>query len=64
VKARIDSALCQGHGQCVFLCPEVFSADDQGFATVENEEVPEGAQANVEQAEASCPEGAIQLARS
>ena len=61
MKVRIDSTRCQGHGQCVFLCPEVFAADEQGFGTVPREEVPPDAEADVARAEACCPEGAIQI---
>ena len=61
MKVRIDSAHCQGHGQCVFLCPEVFAADEQGFATVKHEDVPADAETDVVQAEASCPERAISI---
>ena len=61
MKVRIDSTRCQGHGQCVFLCPEVFAADEQGFATVLREEVPPDAEADVAKAEACCPESAIQI---
>ena len=64
MRVHIDSDRCQGHGQCVFLCPEVFGADEQGFGVVRQEEVPEGAEADAQKAEASCPEGAIRIARS
>ncbi len=52
---------CQGHGTCVMVCPEVFSADEQGFAVVENAEVPAALEDAVRLAESRCPERAIQL---
>jgi ferredoxin len=61
MKVRVDSRLCQGHGQCVFLCPQVFAADEQGFATVTREEIPPDAENDVAKAAACCPEGAIQI---
>ncbi len=63
MKVHIDKDLCQGHGQCVILCPEVFDDDEQGFGVVRNEDVPKGAEADCERAEASCPERAIQITR-
>ena len=60
---RIDAAVCQGHGQCVILCPEVFSADAEGFGVVERADVPGSAEADVERAHASCPERAIHITR-
>jgi len=42
-------------------CPEVFSADEQGFAVVENAEVPAALEDTVRLAESRCPERAIEL---
>mgnify|MGYP001818120629 FL=1 len=63
MKVRIDKDACQGHGQCVILCPEVFEDDEQGFGVVRNEVVPEEAEHDCERAEASCPERAIHITR-
>ena len=63
MRVRIDTDVCQGHGQCVIICPQVFSADEQGFATTPNEIVDAEHQPAVERAEASCPERAIHLER-
>jgi ferredoxin len=43
------------------VCPEVFSADEQGFAVVENAEVPAALEDALRRAESRCPERAIQL---
>ena len=63
MKVKIDKDACQGHGQCVILCPDVFDDDDQGFGVVRSEDVPPSAEADCERAEASCPERAIQITR-
>ena len=63
MKVRIDSEVCQGHGQCVILCPAVFGADEQGFGVVENASVPSDAEEDVARAEACCPERAIHIER-
>ncbi len=63
MKASVDAAKCQGHGQCVITCPEVFQADDQGFATVVMAEVPPALQERVERAVLRCPERAIHIER-
>ena len=63
MKVRIDRDLCQGHGQCVILCPTVFDDDEEGFGVVRAEEVPADAERDCEQAEAACPERAIQISR-
>jgi ferredoxin len=63
MKVRIDSDACQGHGQCVMLCPTIFTADEEGFGVVRHEEVPPDQEQDVRQAEASCPERAIHITR-
>lgn len=59
MKVRVDSEVCQGHGQCGFHCPDVFRFDEQGFAFVESEDVPVAYEEAVGRAERSCPELAI-----
>ncbi|MDG2333070.1 MAG: ferredoxin [Myxococcota bacterium] len=61
MRVHIKENECQGHGTCVMVCPEVFSADEQGFAVVENPEVPAALEDTVQRAESRCPERAIQL---
>ena len=59
MKVQIDSELCQGHGQCVIQCPELFHSDEQGFAVVDSPDIPREHEAAVAKAEAGCPECAI-----
>jgi ferredoxin len=61
VRVHIKEDECQGHGNCEMVCPEVFSADEQGFAVVENAEVPAALEDTVRLAESRCPERAIQI---
>lgn len=61
MRVRIDATVCQGHGQCVMVCPEVFAADEQGFGVVVRAEVPAALEEAVRRAERQCPERAIGL---
>jgi ferredoxin len=61
VRVAIDSAKCQGHGQCVLTCPELFEADEQGFALLKSAEVPPALEQNAERASLRCPERAIRI---
>jgi ferredoxin len=63
MRVVVDTAKCQGHGQCVMTCPEVFSADAQGFAVVERAELPAELAEKAERAELRCPERAIRIER-
>jgi ferredoxin len=63
VRVRVDPAACQGHGQCALICPEVFGADEQGFAVVGSADVPAALAEAVRRAELQCPERAIQIDR-
>ena len=64
MKVRIDKEMCQGHGHCITVCPDVFESDEEGFGVVKNENVPEHAEADCRRAEANCPERAIHIERN
>jgi ferredoxin len=57
----IDESICQGHGRCYVLVPELFDANEAGFGTVTSAELDSSAIEQAAQAIASCPEGAIRL---
>jgi ferredoxin len=60
VKVHIDAALCQGHGRCYDLAPEVFGEDGEGYGTVLNDGlVPAELQPRAALAVTNCPERAI-----
>jgi ferredoxin len=62
VKVQIDSGLCQGHGRCHDLAPDLFGEDDEGYGTVRGDgAVPPGAERDARLAAANCPERAIEL---
>jgi ferredoxin len=62
VKVRIDPELCQGHGRCYDLSPELFGADDEGYGTVLGDgSVPPEAERDARVAVLTCPEQAIKL---
>ena len=63
MRVAIDRAKCQGHGQCVLACPELFEADDQGFGVVRAAEVPPQLAEKAQRASLRCPERAITVTR-
>ena len=61
MKVVVDPERCQGHGRCYDLAPDVFAADDDGYATLlapDGEVAPEH-EAQARAAAANCPERAI-----
>jgi ferredoxin len=61
MRIRLDNDACQGHGRCYSLAPELFDADDEGYAVlkVDDGEVPPGQEGNAVLAADNCPEFAI-----
>jgi ferredoxin len=61
MKIKVDLDLCQSHGLCVEVAPEVFELRDDGFLYIVNE-APDGSdQHKLEKAALECPTGAIAL---
>ena len=60
MKLQLDSELCQGHGRCFALAPELFDADDEGFAVLLVEgDVPKEQEGDAQLCADNCPEFAI-----
>jgi ferredoxin len=60
LKVHVDMNLCQSHGECVLVAPDVFDLGDDDVL-VWQEEVPDDRRADMEQAAAVCPMMAIRL---
>jgi ferredoxin len=55
-----DREKCQGHGRCYALAPDLFDADDEGYATVlVSGELADDQVAAAQLAADNCPEYAI-----
>jgi ferredoxin len=62
MKLHIDSKVCQGHGRCYDLAPELFGDDDEGYGQVLGDGVvPPEQEHDARLAVANCPEHAIEL---
>ncbi|MGY1732531.1 ferredoxin [Geodermatophilus sp. SYSU D01045] len=61
MRISIDPSLCQGHGRCYDLAPDLFGADDEGYSTllVPGGEVPAGLEGDAHLAADNCPEAAV-----
>lgn len=61
MRVEVDFDKCQSNAVCMGIAPEVFEVRDDGFLYVLQDEPPESLRGVCEQAEASCPTGAITL---
>ena len=61
MRIDVDLDLCELHGQCVAVAPDLFRFDDDGELEF-TVDVPAGQEASAEEAAALCPTGAIALA--
>lgn len=60
MKVHVDMNLCQSHGECAFVAPDVFELGDDDVL-VWKEDVGEDQRANVQQAVDVCPMMAIRI---
>ncbi len=63
MKVRVNRGKCQGHNRCYLTCPEVYKTDEDGYAYVEQGDVPKGLEENVRRGAEVCPEHAIIVTR-
>ena len=62
MKVQINPELCQGHGRCYDLAPDLFGADDEGYGLVLRDgTVSQDAKHDADLAVLNCPEQAIEL---
>lgn len=62
MKVRVVEDLCQGHGRCYALAPELFESDDLGNAVVRGDgTVRPDQEDDARLARDNCPEFAIEL---
>ena len=56
----LDSEKCQGHGRCYALAPDLFDADDEGYAILlVSGQLADDQVAGAQLAADNCPEYAI-----
>ena len=62
MRLQINPELCQGHGRCYDLVPDLFGEDDEGYGQVLGDGIvsPES-ERDARLAVANCPERAITL---
>ena len=65
MRVSIVSTMCQGHGRCYDLAPDLFGDDEDGYATLTGRTadgtIPPGSEDDAQLAADNCPVSAIVL---
>ncbi|MDQ6606517.1 MAG: ferredoxin [Actinomycetota bacterium] len=59
---RVNPIMCDGHGLCAELLPELIRLDDWGYPIIDPPEVPPGLEGLARKAVDACPTLALLLA--
>jgi ferredoxin len=57
----IDPIVCEAHGQCAELLPEIIRLDDWGYPIIDDREVPAALEPLAHRAVRACPTLALRL---
>jgi ferredoxin len=61
MKLRVNPIMCDGHGMCAELLPELIRLDDWGYPIIDVAEVPAELEALARRAADACPTLAVLL---
>ena len=63
MKVDVDPSLCEAHGVCTTILPEVFDLDEDEVLQIRPGELASAEEPVAERAVASCPMGALRVSR-
>ncbi|MDT7785930.1 MAG: ferredoxin [Pseudonocardiales bacterium] len=63
MKVGVDPSVCEAHGECMSILPEVFDLDDDEVLQIRDGELSPAEIPLAERAVASCPMGALRFTR-
>jgi ferredoxin len=59
MRVEVDRDRCEGNAVCVGIAPDLFDLDDEDYAVIKADPVPEGQEDLAEQSIAECPRAAL-----
>lgn len=59
MKVELNHDLCQGHGRCAALAPDLFELDDYGYVATSSQEIAAGLEDAARVGAKACPERVI-----
>ena len=63
MRVEVDPNICEGHGQCNTVAPEVYDLDDGGYCLIRHPEVPSELEFQAVEGAQACPVQAITVIR-
>ncbi|MFN2479071.1 MAG: ferredoxin [Pseudonocardiaceae bacterium] len=63
MRVEVNARICEGHGQCNAVAPEIYDLDEGGYCVINNSEVPRGLESQADQGALACPMLAITITR-
>jgi ferredoxin len=63
MRVEVDPDICEGHGQCNAVAPEVYDLDDGGYCLIHNPDVAPERAAHAEEGALACPVQASTVTR-
>ncbi|MQA16047.1 MAG: ferredoxin [Pseudonocardiaceae bacterium] len=61
MRVEVDPNICEGHGQCNAVAPEVYDLDDDGYSVVKVPEPGPDLEEPAREGAAACPVQAITI---
>ncbi|WP_111511504.1 ferredoxin [Mycobacterium kyogaense] len=59
MRVEVDRDRCEGNAVCLGIAPDIFDLDENDYAVVKLDPVPEGQEELAEQSIAECPRAAL-----
>jgi ferredoxin len=59
VRVIVDRDRCEGNAVCLGIAPDIFDLDDEDYAVIKTDPVPQDQEELAEQAIAECPRAAL-----
>ena len=59
MRVEVDRDRCEGNAVCVGIAPDLFDLDDEDYAVIMADPVPDGQEDVAEQSVAECPRAAL-----
>jgi len=59
MRVEVDRDRCEGNAVCLGIAPDIFDLDEEDYAVVKADPVPDGQEDIAEQSIAECPRAAL-----